>query len=131
MLRSRWTWLLARLALASPYLIGGVTKLANIPAAVAEQAHFGLHPAALWAALTIVTELGGSVLLVSGRLVWLGAGVLGIFTALAAIIANDFWVMQPGPARFIAMNSFFEHVGLVAAFVLMARLAALEARQAA
>ena len=41
----QWTWRLARVALVSAYLIGGVTKLFDFTAAVAEQEHFGLHPA--------------------------------------------------------------------------------------
>ncbi|ERI26952.1 DoxX family protein, partial [Burkholderia cenocepacia BC7] len=53
---------LARLALVSAYLIGGVAKALDFHGAVAEQAHFGLQPAALWAALAIVVEIGGLVL---------------------------------------------------------------------
>ena len=41
----RATWFLARLALSSAYLIGGVNKAIDFPGAVAEQAHFGLEPA--------------------------------------------------------------------------------------
>jgi len=41
----QWTRRLARVALVSAYLIGGVTKLFDFTAAVAEQEHFGLHPA--------------------------------------------------------------------------------------
>ena len=54
------TWVCARIALVCAYLIGGLTKLFDFPGAVAEQAHFGLHPPELWAAVTIVVELGGS-----------------------------------------------------------------------
>jgi uncharacterized membrane protein YphA (DoxX/SURF4 family) len=118
----QWTWPLARLALASAYIFGGFTKLLNFPAAVAEQQHFGFHPPLVWACLAIVTELGGSFLIVSGRFVWLGAGALGVLTGIASLAANDFWEMQ-GQARFMATNSFFEHVGLIAGFVLVALLA--------
>ena len=45
----RATWFLARLALSSAYLIGGVNKAIDFPGAVAEQAHFGLEPAWAWA----------------------------------------------------------------------------------
>ena len=41
------------------------------------------------------------ILILSGRLVWLGAGMLGVFTALAAFTANAFWTMQ-GQERFAA-----------------------------
>jgi uncharacterized membrane protein YphA (DoxX/SURF4 family) len=124
------TWLLARLALCGAYMIGGIVKLADWPAAVAEQAHFGVHPAALSAAATIAVELGGPLLILSGRLVWLGAGALGVFTAFAAIVANPFWAMPPGAERFMAMNAFLEHVGLVGGFVLVALVNELEKRNA-
>ena len=72
-----WTMTLARIALASAYLVGGATKLLDFPGAVAEQAHFGLRPAPLWAALTIIVELGAGAFFVAGRFVWLSAGALG------------------------------------------------------
>lgn len=109
---------LARVALVSAYLIGGVQKLLDFPGAVAEQAHFGLQPAWLWAVAAIAVELGGSVLVIVGRWVWLGAGGLGVLTAVAMITANDFWA-KTGHDRFIATNSFFEHLGLIAALVLV------------
>jgi uncharacterized membrane protein YphA (DoxX/SURF4 family) len=123
------TGFVARLALLSAYLLGGVTKLGNWPSAVAEQVHFGIHPPALTAALTILVELVGSALILSGRLVWLGAGMLGIFTLLTAFIASPFWTMT-GQARFVATNDFFEHLGLVAGFVLVAMLASRGRRSA-
>lgn len=117
----RGTAFLARLALTTPYILGGVVKLSNWQGAVAEQAHFGMQPAALFAALTIAVELVGPALILFDRLAWLGAGMLGVFTLLAAIVANAFWTMQ-GPDRFMATNAFFEHLGLVGGFVLVAIL---------
>jgi uncharacterized membrane protein YphA (DoxX/SURF4 family) len=117
----RGTGLAARLALASAYLLGAAVKLSDVPAAIAEQAHFGMPMPALFAALTIAVELIGPALILSGRLVWLGAGMLGVFTGLAALTANAFWTMQ-GAERFAATNAFFEHVGLVGGFALVALL---------
>jgi len=122
----RPTWFLARLLLIGAYLLGGLVKLTDWAGAVAEQAHFGMQPPALWAALTIVVELVGPVLILTGRWIWLGAGMLGVFTLLAAFTANAFWTMPPGPERFGATNAFFEHLGLIGGFV----LAALVAEQA-
>ena len=121
-LHYRWTWPLARVALVSSYIIGGLTKLSDFPAAVAEQEHFGLHPASLWAALAILIELGASALVIAERLVWLGAGALGVLTAVAMLVANNFWAME-GHERFVALNSFFEHLGLIAGLVLVALMA--------
>lgn len=117
------TWFIARLLLVGAYLLGGAVKLTDWSGAVAEQAHFGMSPPALWAALTIAVELIGPVLILSGRRVWLGAGMLGIFTLLAAFTANAFWAMPAGPERFSATNAFFEHIGLIGGFVLAALVA--------
>lgn len=119
----RPTWFLARLALVSAYLLGGIVKLADWPSAVAEQAHFGMTPPAFWAALTIGIECVGPLLILSGRLVWLGAGMLGVFTLLAAFTANAFWAMPAGQERFMATNAFFEHIGLIGGFMLVALVA--------
>jgi uncharacterized membrane protein YphA (DoxX/SURF4 family) len=115
-----WPWILpvARIALTSAYLIGGVQKLVDFTGAVAEQAHFGLQPAWLWAAAAIIVELAGSLLVIVGRWVWLGAGSLGVLTAVAMLTANSFWTMT-GHDRFIALNAFFEHLGLIGGFVLV------------
>lgn len=121
-------WFLARLMLVGAYLLGGVVKLTDWPGAVAEQAHFGMNPPALWAALTIAIELIGPLLVLSGRLIWLGAGMLGVFTLLAAFTAIAFWSMPAGPERFGATNAFFEHLGLVGGFVLAAMIGAYHQR---
>jgi uncharacterized membrane protein YphA (DoxX/SURF4 family) len=128
-LELRPTWFLARLLLVGAYLIGGVVKASDWQAAIAEQAHFGMSPPALWAGLTIAVELIGPLLILSGRLVWLGAGMLGVFTLLAAVTANAFWTMPAGQERFMATNAFFEHLGLVGGFVLAALVAELERRR--
>lgn len=121
-LSSPWTSAAARIGLISAYLFGGLTKLFDFPGAVAEQEHFGLHPGWLWASLTIAVELIGPALVIFGRFVWLGAGALGVLTAVAALVANNFWTLQ-GPPRTSALNGFLEHVGLIAGFVMAALLA--------
>ncbi|PLU42064.1 DoxX family protein [Sinorhizobium medicae] len=45
---------------------------------------------------------------------------LALFTFATTFIAFRFWDLQPGLERSMAMNGFFEHFGLVGAFVLVA-----------
>ncbi|WP_376091694.1 DoxX family protein [Roseomonas sp. CCTCC AB2023176] len=113
---------IALLLLCAAYLQGGLNKLLDIPGAVAEARHFGLPFPPLTAAATIVVELGASVLILANRLRWLGALVLAAFTVAATFIANRFWELPPGMERFMAANGFFEHLGLVGAFLLVAGL---------
>jgi uncharacterized membrane protein YphA (DoxX/SURF4 family) len=118
-----WPLLLpiSKVALVSAFLIGGIQKLVDFPAAVAEQAHFGLQPAWLWPTAAIIVELGGSALVIIGRWVWFGTGGLGVLTAVAMLAANDFWT-KTGHDRFMAVNAFFEHLGLIAGLVLVSIL---------
>ncbi len=113
----RW---FALLLLCAAYLQGGLQKAFDFPAAIAEMNHFGLAPAVPLAVAVIVLELGAAAMILSGRLRWLGALALAGFTLMATFVALRFWEMPDGPARFGAANSFFEHLGLVGAFVLVA-----------
>jgi uncharacterized membrane protein YphA (DoxX/SURF4 family) len=49
--------------------------------------------------------------------------LLAAFTLAASFIANAFWLLPAGQERFMATNAFFEHLGLVGAFLVVARLA--------
>ena len=109
---------ISRAALVSAFLIGGIQKAIDFPGAIAEQAHFGLQPAWLWAAAAVIVELGGSALVIFGRWAWLGAGGLGVLTAVAMLTANNFWTMT-GHEHFVAVNAFFEHLGLIAGLILV------------
>ena len=112
----RW---LALLALCAAYLQGGFDKATDFAGAIAENRHFGLEPAAPLAVLTIIVEIGASALILSGIQRWAGALVLAGFTLMATFVANRFWDMAQ-PARFMAENGFFEHIGLAGGFVLVA-----------
>jgi uncharacterized membrane protein YphA (DoxX/SURF4 family) len=111
--------LIARLALLSAYVFGGLTKLLHFSDAVAEQAHFGLRPAALWATFAIIVEIGAPILILCRRWVWLATGALGVLTFIAMIVADKFWAV-PASERTMAINGFLEHLGLIGGFILIA-----------
>ena len=115
-----WIQWLALLGLCAAYLQDGIDKASNFGSAVDEMHHFGLSPAAPLAALVIVFELGASVLVIGGWYRWLSALALAAFTLAATFLANRFWDLPPSPDRFMAENGFFEHVGLVGGFMLVA-----------
>jgi uncharacterized membrane protein YphA (DoxX/SURF4 family) len=112
----RW---IALLGLCAAYIQGGLNKATDFPAAIAEMQHFGLAPAGLFAVCVIVLELGASLLILIGVWRWLGALALALFTLAATFIALRFWEMTP-PDRLMAANAFFEHLGLVGGFLLVA-----------
>ena len=112
----RWFGLLL---LVSAYLQGGFDKAFDFAGAIGEMQHFGIEPAAPAAAATIALELGASLMVLTGRLRWLGAACLAIFTLAASLVANRFWSAAPAD-RFVLENAFFEHLGLVGGFLVVA-----------
>lgn len=112
---------LARAGLCLAYAYSGVAKLFDFQSAMAEQAHFGLSPPALFAGLTIAVQLGGCVLVlfVRGRLAALGAVALAGFTLAATLVGHPFWG-ETGMQRFADLNAFLEHFGLIGGFALIA-----------
>jgi uncharacterized membrane protein YphA (DoxX/SURF4 family) len=68
-----WTWPLARLALVVTFLVSGLSKLANVSGGVAEMVEAGMPAPGTMALLSIFVELTGSVLVLIGRWIWLGA----------------------------------------------------------
>ena len=114
-----WVQSLALLCLCAAYLQGGWRKARDFRGAVAEVKALGLTPAAPIAATTLVLQLAGSVLTITGWYRWLGALALAGFTVLAALLADRFWAV-PQAERQRAANVFFEHWGLVGGMLLVA-----------
>ncbi|OHV77811.1 DoxX family protein [Ensifer sp. LCM 4579] len=108
------------LALCSAYIQGPLVKIFDFGGALAEMNHFGLHPAPVFAVGVIVFELSMSALVLAGVFRWAAALALALFTLVATFIALRFWELPPGMERSMAMNGFFEHLGLTGAFVLVA-----------
>jgi transmembrane protein len=79
-------------------------------------ASLGIQPVWLVSLLTIAVELIGSILILSDRAVWLGAGMLGVFTLLTIPLTHHFWTMS-GPEAAQAMIESEEHVTVLGGLV--------------
>lgn len=111
---------LALLLLCAAYIQGPVTKIFDFPGAIAEMNHFGLTPAPLFAVGVIVFELTASAMILAGIKRWLASLALAVFTLAATFIALRYWELPVGQGRMMAMNAFYEHLGLIGAFLLVA-----------
>jgi transmembrane protein len=125
LLGQSWLAFVARFAVALPFVLSGIAKLGDFGGALAEvRAPTGLEPASLFATIVIMTQLGGSALLIAGgRFAWIGAAALSGFTAIATLFAHAFW-LKPEAERFPHQNIFFEHVSIIGALTLLAVLGA-------
>ncbi|WP_423229556.1 DoxX family membrane protein [Stutzerimonas kirkiae] len=119
-LDSRWLWITARILLAVVFLSSGLAKLIDFQGGLAEMRAAGLEPDWLFNIATIVVLLGGSVLLLLDRALWLGAGALALFLLLTIAVVHRFWAL-PEPQAKEAMFWALEHTtvvgGLIAAAI--------------
>ncbi|SSW67490.1 DoxX family protein [Achromobacter agilis] len=119
-LDSRWLWILARILLAVVFLSSGLAKLIDFQGGLAEMRAAGLEPDWLFNIATALVLIGGSVLLLLDRVLWLGAGALSVFLLLTIVVVHRFWAM-PEPQAKLAMFWALEHAtvigGLIAAAI--------------
>jgi uncharacterized membrane protein YphA (DoxX/SURF4 family) len=113
-----WMAWVARVAVATPFLVSGVVKATAFGDAVTEVRALAGEPAELLAALVILTQLGGSlVLLFSRRFAWIGALALAGFTAVATVLGHPFWANdgEQGHRDFLI---FLEHIAIAGGIML-------------
>ncbi len=117
-LDATWVTWLARIAVATPFLVSGLVKLASFSDAVAEVRGLAGEPAEILAALVIVTQLGGSLtLLFSKRFAWVGALALAGFTAVATVLGHPFWA-NDGEQSHRDFLIFLEHIAIAGGIIL-------------
>jgi transmembrane protein len=75
-----------------------------------------LHPPLAYNIATIICMLAGSALVIVNRFTWLGAGALGVFTALTIPIAHAFWTMTGEKAQ-TELFIVVEHIGLIGGLI--------------
>jgi transmembrane protein len=120
-----WFVLSALLLLTIPFWSSGLFKLANISAALDEAEQLGLKPPLLVVIATILVQLAGSLLVVTGQAAWFGAGGLAVFTAWATLLAHPFWKQTDPGTRSRQRTVFLEHLGLIGGLMLAATVSEL------
>jgi transmembrane protein len=120
-LESDWLWHLSRIIITFMYWYAGLGFLFNFTEAQTTMAMAGIEPLWLVAALTILVELGGSLLIILDRYVWFGAGVLGVFTLLTIPLVHHFWNME-GAAAVQAKLESEEHLSVIGGLIIVSIL---------
>lgn len=87
----------------------------------------GLKPIWLVMALSLLVQGVGSLLVVLGRKVWLGAGMLGVFTLLTIPIGHPFWTMT-GQMAVIERLFSEEHLSVIGGLMAVSILSRREQR---
>ncbi|AZG08824.1 DoxX family protein [Pigmentiphaga sp. H8] len=128
LLESRALLLFGRILLTFMFWTSGLVKLFDFQGGMAEMSHFGLEPAWLFNVLTILVQLGGSLLIIFNRAAWLGAGALAVFTVLTIPLAHPFWKFE-GETAFHEMMVVLEHITVIGGLIVVAILGHRGARR--
>jgi putative oxidoreductase len=83
----------ARIFLAVLFVVSGWGKLTGFEGTVGYVASNGLPVPQLFAALTILIELGGGILLVLGLFSRIAAFIMAGFVLLTIVLVHHFWTM--------------------------------------
>lgn len=121
-LDARWLARVGAILLTAPFWLSGISKLCDLQGALEEARRLGLQPAWLVVGATLLVQIGGSLLVITGSMAWLGAGALAVFTATATLIAHRFWRLADAAARLPARNIFMTNVGLIGGLIVIAIL---------
>lgn len=108
--------LLGRIFMAAIFVQAGVHKALGFKALAAMLAAKGFPLPDVAAALTILVEIGGGLLLLPGFTARYSAAVLAAFTLAAGIIFHDFWARPPAEYA-NHFNHFMKNIAIVGGFL--------------
>ena len=111
--------LVVRLCLAAVFLYSGTDKLRHWRDGVAEVSGLGIPLPHIFAALTILAQLIGGVMVASGVGATIGALLLAAFTVTATVLGHRFWLLHGNRAKMELITSL-EHVAIVGGLLLLA-----------
>ena len=110
--------LVGRILLAALFIISGFGKIGGFEGTAGYIASKGLPMPQVLAALTILVELGGGILLAVGFKARWAALAIAVFTLLAAVLFHNFWTLD-GPARMGEFNNFWKNISIVGGMLMV------------
>lgn len=111
-LDSRWLWITARVLVAIVFLSSGLAKLIELPGSQGQMPPVGVQPEWLLNISTATILIGGAVLIILDKALWLGAAALVTFFLLTSLIPRCFQAPE-APQVTQAMYGGLEHISLI------------------
>lgn len=113
------TVLVGRILLGLLFIISGFGKIGHFDGTVGYIASGGLPMPSVVAALTILIELGGGLLLVFGLFTRWAALALAIFAVLAALVFHGFWA-SPEAQKAMQSTQFLKNLSIAGGMLVLA-----------
>lgn len=108
--------LLARILLASLFIVAGYGKSLNLAGTTGYMGNLGLPAPEAMAYIAIVVELAGGAAILLGVYTRPVALFLAIYTFVTALAGHHFWTMT-GPAHAANVTQFYKNLSITGGFV--------------
>ena len=116
-------FVLARVLLASLFILGGVNKILNYSETLAMMQAANMPITGLLLPATILLELGGGLVVALGRFRHgVVALALACYTLLVNLVFHAFWAL-PEPESAMQLSLFFKNISIVGGLLLVAAIA--------
>lgn len=112
---------IGRVLLASLFVISGIFKIIGFTGTVGYFQGLGLPMPTVAVLVTILVEVGGGLLLMSGRGVKPVALIIALFTVGATLSAHHFWTLD-GAAAQAQLTHFLKNVSIIGALLLVSAI---------
>lgn len=112
---------IGRILLASLFVISGIFKIMGFAGTVAYFTGLGLPVPTVAVLVTIAVEVGGGLLLMTGRGVKPVALIIALFTVGATVSAHHFWNLE-GAAAQAQLTHFLKNVAIIGALLLVSSI---------
>lgn len=110
--------LVGRILLSLIFLISGFGKIGGFAGTAGYMASKGLPMAEVLLAITIVIEIGASLMIISGFKARLGATALFLWMIPVTLVFHNFWAM-PAAEQQIQQIMFMKNLGLMGGMLLI------------
>ncbi|MBP0600560.1 DoxX family protein [Herbaspirillum sp. LeCh32-8] len=112
---------IGRVLLASLFVISGIFKVIGFAGTVGYFDSLGLPAPTVAVLVTILVEVGGGLLLMTGRGVKPVALIIALFTVGATLSAHHFWTLD-GAAAQAQLTHFLKNVSIIGALLLVSAI---------
>jgi len=106
--------LIGRILISAIFIVAGFNKIPNFAGTAAFIASKGLPLSDVGAAISILVELGGGLMVLIGWKPRLGACLLLLFTLFVTFIFHPFWTFEPAAMQ-NQMNNFMKNMAIIGA----------------
>lgn len=112
---------IGRVLLASLFVISGVFKIIGFAGTIGYFDSLGIPVPTVAVLVTILVEVGGGLLLMTGRGVKPVALIIALFTVGATLSAHHFWTLD-GAAAQAQLTHFLKNVSIIGALLLVSTI---------